>query len=168
MIIPIQTNPNNPILRQKAKEVKEITAEIKRLILDMEETMEKAAGVGLAAPQIGQSLRVLVAKSNDEPRTFRGQSIFARKRGPQKVRGEIIALINPEIKKFSRKKVVMEEGCLSLPKQFSLIERPAKIKVKGLTEEGEKIKIKINGLLARIIQHEIDHLDGILIIDRIK
>ena len=144
MIITLQTGPNNPILRQKAKDVKEITPEIKRLILDMKETMEKEDGMGLAAPQIGCSVRVIIAKPDDK----------------------IIILINPQIKKFSRKKVITEEGCLSLPNQFYLIERPTEIKVEGLNLKGKKVKIKAEGLLARIIQHEIDHLDGILIVDR--
>lgn len=146
MTLPIQTGTNNPILRKKAKEVKKITPEIKRLILDMTETMGKAPGIGLAAPQVGRLLRLIAAKPNHK----------------------IIVLINPQIKKFSRKKEIMEEGCLSLPNQSYLpIERAYKIKVKGLNAEGKKIKIKANGLLARIIQHEIDHLDGILIVDRL-
>ena len=145
MILPLQTGQNNPILRRKAREVKEITPEIKRLILDMKETMEKAEGLGLAGPQIGCSVRVIIAKPDDKT----------------------IVLINPKIKNFSRKKVIAEEGCLSLPNQFYLIERPAEIKVEGLDQRAKKIKIKADGLLARIIQHEIDHLDGVLIIDRI-
>ena len=149
MILYIQTNPNNPILRQKAREVKEITAEIKQLILDMIETMEKAPGVGLAAPQVGQSLRVIVAKTSRDEKS------------------ETISLINPKIKKSSWKKALAQESCLNFPQQsYLLIKRPVKIKVEGLNPEGAKVKIKAEGLLARIIQHEVDHLDGVLIVDK--
>lgn len=144
MILPIQTVKNNPILRRKALKVKKIDIEIKRLILDMKKTMEKENGVGLAAPQVGQSLQIIIVKPEQK----------------------ITVLINPQIKKLSKKTNIMEEGCLSLPGRYYFIKRPAKIKVRGLSQDGQKVKIKADGLLARIIQHEIDHLDGILITDR--
>jgi peptide deformylase len=142
----IQTGQNNPILRQKSKEVKEINAEIKQLILDMIETLEANDGLGLAAPQVSQLWRIIIAKPE-----------------PNK---EALVLINPQIKKTSRKKEIMEEGCLSLPNISVLVERPVKITVQALDINGQPVKIKANGLLARIIQHEIDHLDGILIVDK--
>jgi len=145
MVITIQKNKNNPILRQKAKKVNKIDAEIKQLILDMIETLEANNGIGLAAPQINQLLQIIIAKPE-----------------PDK---EALVLINPQIKKTSRKKEVMEEGCLSLPDISIPIERPVKITVQGLDINGQLIKIKAKGLLARIIQHEIDHLSGILIVD---
>lgn len=146
MILPIKKGQTNPILRQKAQEIKKITAQIKQLISDMNETLEVNNGLGLAAPQVGQSLRVILAKP-----------------APNK---KAVVLINPEIKKTSRKKEIMVEGCLSLPNTAIAIERSRKITVVGLDIDGKKIKIKAEGLLARVIQHEIDHLDGTLIVDK--
>lgn len=146
MILPIQAGQNNPILRQKAKKVKEITPSIKGLILNMIETLEANNGLGLAAPQVDQLLQIIIAKPEPKEQT--------------------LVLINPQIKRFSRKKIIMEEGCLSLPNMAVLIERPIKIIVQALDINGQPIKIKAKGLLARVIQHEIEHLDGILIIDK--
>ncbi len=146
MALPIQTNKNNPILRQKAKKVNKITAEIKQLILNMIETLKANNGAGLAAPQVGQSLRIIVVKPESDMKT--------------------LVLINPEIKKTSRKKITMIEGCLSLPNLNIPVERPYKITVTGLDINGRPLKIKAKGILARVIQHEIEHLDGILICDQ--
>jgi len=146
MILPIQTDQDNPVLRQEAKEVKEITAQIKQLVLDMTETMETKDGLGLAASQVGQSLQIIIAKPE-----------------PNK---EALVLINPQIKKTSRKKDIMIEGCLSLPNIEVPVERAVKITVQALDLNSQKIKIKAKGLLARVIQHEIDHLEGILIVDK--
>lgn len=146
MILPIITHPNS-ILRQKAKEVelKEIkTYEIKKLIFDMKETVEAAGGIGLAAPQVGHSRRIIV--------------IF--------LENKKIALINPKITYFSWRKKVVEEGCLSIPGRFGLVKRSKLIKVTAQDEDGKEIKFKAKNLLARVIQHEIDHLDGILFIDK--
>ena len=145
-LLPIQTGQNNPVLRQKAKQVKEITADIKQLALNMVETIEANNGAGLAAPQLGQPLQIIVAKP--------------------KVNKEALVLINPQIKKISRKKDVMKEGCLSLPNIVVPVERAVKIIVQGLDINGQSVKIKAKGLLARIIQHEVDHLEGILIVDK--
>ena len=159
MILSIQKGQDNPILRQKAKEVKEITAEIKQLVLDMIETLEANNGLGLAAPQVGQLLQIIIAKPEpDKPSTTFLRKVVLGK--------EALILINPQIKKTSRKKEVMEEGCLSLPDISIPVERPNKITVQGLALNGQLIKIKAKGLLARIIQHEIDHLSGILIVDK--
>lgn len=146
MILSIQKGQDNPILRQKAKQVKEITVQIKQLILDMIETLEANNGAGLAAPQVSQLLQIIVAKPEADK--------------------EALVLINPQIKKTSRKKEVMEEGCLSLPDISVPVERPNKITVQGLALNGQLVKIKAKGLLARIIQHEIDHLNGVLITDK--
>lgn len=145
-LLNIQTGQNNPILRKKAEEVKKVNAQIKQLALDMAETMEVKDGIGLAAPQVGQLLRIIVVKP--------------------KPNQETLILINPQIKKFSRKKDVMEEGCLSLPNLSVPVERPVKITGQALDLNGQKIKIKAKGLLARTIQHEVDHLSGILIVDK--
>jgi len=145
-ILKIIKYPSN-FLRSKTKDVKieELKdPKIQRMIFDMAKTMETEKGVGLAAPQIGSNLRICVVKIGDET----------------------IALINPKIKSFSRKKDIFEEGCLSFPGKFFLVERPVKVKVKARNVEGKKIKIKADGLLARVLQHEIDHLDGILVIDQ--
>jgi len=146
MLLPIQTGQDNPILRQKSKPVKGITAELKRLGLDMAETMEVKDGIGLAAPQVGQLLRIIVVKPKPNEKT--------------------LILINPEIKKFSRKKDVLVEGCLSLPNIEAPVERAVKISGQALDLNGQKVKIKAKGLSARVIQHEVDHLEGVLIVDK--
>jgi len=145
MILKILTD-NNPALRQKAEKVKEITAEIKRLVLDMIEIMEKNEGLGLAANQVGKLLRIIIIEPEPNQKA--------------------IVLINPEIKRKSWKKEEIVEGCLSLPEIYLSVKRPVKITVEALDINGEKIKIKAEGLLARIIQHETDHLNGILIVDK--
>jgi peptide deformylase len=146
MILPIEKGQANPILRQKAQEVKEITAKIRQLILNMNETLEANNGLGLAASQVGQSLRIILAKPEPDKKA--------------------LVLINPEIKKTSRKKEIMIEGCLSLPDEAVAVERAKKIAVAGSDINGKKVKIKAEGLFARVLQHEIDHLEGILITDK--
>lgn len=147
MILTIQTGQNNHILRQKARQVNQITAEIKRLILDMIETVQTDDdAIGLAAPQVGQSLRIIIIKSDEQP----------------------LALINPVIKKTSRRQTILEEGCLSLPEISVPVRRPRKVAIEALNIDGQLIKIKAKDFLAHIIQHEIDHLDGILITDKIN
>ncbi len=146
MILPIQTGKNNPALRKKAAEVKQITPQIKQLILDMIDTLEADQNnVGLAAPQVNKSLRIIAFQPDSAK--------------PAQV------LINPLITKTSRKTEIIEEGCLSLPNYTAKVKRPVKVIVKALNQEGKEIKIKTKGLTARIFQHEIDHLNGILICD---
>lgn len=127
----------------KARELKE--SKVQRLLLEMAETMEAEKGVGLAAPQIGSDLRICAISADDQ----------------------VYILVNPKIKSYSRKKDVFEEGCLSFPGKFFPVERPIKVKVQARDSEGKKMKIKADGLFARVLQHEIDHLDGILVIDRV-
>jgi peptide deformylase len=137
----------NDFLRERTREVKveELKdPKVQRLILEMAKTMETEKGVGLAAPQVGSDLRICTIASNDE----------------------VYVLINPKIKSSSRKKDIFEEGCLSFPGKFFPVERPIKVKVQARDTEGKKVKIKADGLFARVLQHEIDHLDGILVIDR--
>ena len=132
-------------LRKKAGEVKDFKdPRLARLVSDMVKTMEAKKGIGLAAPQVSSDLRICVAR----------------------VDNTTYILINPKIKFYSRKKEVFEEGCLSFPGKFFPVERPIKVKIKARDLSGKKIKIKAEGLLARVLQHEIDHLDGILVIDR--
>ncbi|MDP2909755.1 MAG: peptide deformylase [bacterium] len=140
---------NDPVLRKRAKRVWKIDEEIHRLILNMEETIKEKQGVGLAAPQIGVLKKAIVVET--DPRT-------------QKT----IALINPKIVKKSKEKSSYTEGCLSFPDIFLEIRRPRQVTVKGQDMNGRKIEIKADGLLARVLQHEIDHLNGIVFLDRLR
>jgi len=139
----------DPILRKKGSKIKKVDEEIKKIIVDMVQTMEKDGGVGLAAPQVGISKRIIVVDTD-----LKGQ--------------RILALINPEIIEKSKEKDRDEEGCLSFPGIFLEIKRSKKVKVKALDINGEKVELSAQGLLARVFQHEIDHLDGILFIDRLN
>ena len=136
----------DPVLRKKCEEVKEITEEIKNLSWDIVETLEKNEGVGLAAPQVGELKRIIVVQTENQPRV----------------------LINPKIIKKSKEIEIIEEGCLSFPGLFLKIKRAKEVEFEALNENGEKICLKAEGLPARIFQHEIDHLDGILFIDRLS
>jgi len=141
------------VLRQKAKKVKRVDASTHKLIDDMFESMHAANGLGLAAPQIGVSLRVLVIelpKDEEEPAA-----------------GEPIALINPEIVKSAGEQFG-EEGCLSIPGFVGMVRRANQVTVKGLNRKGKEVRVKGEGLLARALQHEIDHLDGVLYTDRLE
>jgi len=144
MILEIKKYPD-PILRKKAREVKEIREEERELIKNMIETMYAQRGVGLAAPQVGVSKRIIVVDVGEGPRVF----------------------INPKIIK-KRGKELSEEGCLSVPGVFLKIKRWKEIEVEALDENGEKVKLKAQGLFARALQQEIDHLNGILILDRMS
>ena len=135
----------DPILREKAHSVREARPGMKELIKDMAETMYENEGVGLAANQIGVDERVLTVDVGEG----------------------LLVLINPRIVDSSGEESV-EEGCLSLPGLKVEVRRARKVKVRGLNEEGREIEIEAEGLLARAIQHEIDHLDGVLIADRKK
>ncbi|OGI25454.1 MAG: peptide deformylase [Candidatus Moranbacteria bacterium RBG_13_45_13] len=137
----------NDFLRKKAREVKDFKdPRLTGLVSDMAKVMDEEKGIGLAAPQVGLDLRICVARVNNM----------------------LFTLINPKIYSTSRKKEIFEEGCLSFPGKFFPVERPIKVKIKARDLTGKKIKIKADGLLARVLQHEIDHLDGILVIDRAK
>ncbi len=137
------------ILRKKLKKVSEVTPDIKALISDMRTKMLDVHGVGLAANQIGQDVQVFVIDAK-----------LAEKNGVTD------AYINPEITEFSKDQAELEEGCLSIPDYWVQIKRSKKIKLKALDENGKKIKIKAKGFLARVLQHELDHLSGLTIKDR--
>ena len=137
------------VLRRRADEIPEVDDELRALVRSMFETMYDAEGVGLAGPQIGVSRRVIVVDVNEE-----GSVPFA--------------LINPRVLESSRETDKSEEGCLSIPGVSSVVERPARVTVEGLNENGEAVRIVGEGLLARCLQHEVDHLDGILFIDRLS
>lgn len=133
----------DPVLRQKSKRVRSIDESIHRLIDDMRETMNHVHGAGLAAPQLGTLLRVIVIGMPEE---------------------EDIVLINPEIVRRKGERVV-DEGCLSIPGYIGQIKRAESVRVKGRDQNGKEIRIKASELLAQALEHEIDHLNGVLYID---
>lgn len=135
---------NDEILKEKASQVKEITPNIINILEDMAETMYSKEGIGLAANQIGVPKRLVVIDIQD---------------------GNLLELINPEIIDQEGKEVEIE-GCLSFPGILGEVPRATRVVVEALNREGEKIKLEANGLLARVLQHEIDHLEGNLLVDR--
>jgi peptide deformylase len=144
------------VLRRKARAVTKFDKNLQTLIDDMVETMREAPGVGLAAPQIGLSERIIVIEYYERKEDEEIED------APKKV----WAVLNPEIVKSSAETVVGVEGCLSIPGLVGEVERHASIQVKGLNRHGKPMKIKAEGWLARIFQHEIDHVNGILFTDR--
>jgi peptide deformylase len=146
----VETGEQNEILRQKSLPVKKVDKEIIKLIKSMAETMELESGCGLAAPQVGVHKRVIVVLLN--------QSTDSEL---------IIGMINPEITFFSTQTNIDTEGCLSLPQYFDEVERANDIIVKFLDMKGKEQMLKLTDLNARVIQHEIDHLDGVLFADRV-
>ncbi|OGN90667.1 MAG: peptide deformylase [Chloroflexi bacterium RBG_13_46_14] len=144
-VLPIRKAPD-PVLRQKAKRVRTINASIHKLINDMLETMHDAPGVGLAAPQIGIPLRVIVIGIPEQ---------------------EDFALINPEVVKTRGERVV-NEGCLSIPGYMGKLKRAESVTVKGRDPSGKEVRIKAEELLAQALEHEIDHVNGILYTDRLE
>ncbi len=151
-LLKILTAPD-PRLKEKALPVVEVTAEIRQIMDDMLETMYDAPGVGLAATQVGILKRIIVIdvadEKNDEP--------------PAPVK-----LANPELIETSKELHTFEEGCLSVPSYYEDVTRPSTCTVKGLDENNKEVIIKAEGLLATCLQHEIDHLDGMLFIDHIS
>jgi peptide deformylase len=145
-----------PVLRRKARAVTKFDKGLQTVIDDMIETMRQAPGVGLAAPQIGLSERIIVIEY------FEREEDEENEEAPKKV----WAVLNPEIVRSSDEKVMGVEGCLSIPGLVGEVERHAAIQIKGLTRHGKPMKIKAEGWLARIFQHEIDHLNGVLFPDR--
>jgi len=134
----------DPILRKKCEEVKEITPEIRKLIEEMVLTMGKDKGVGLAAPQVGISKKIIVFETGEG----------------------VTALINPKILKRGKKQFKDQEGCLSFPGIWIKIRRPEKIEVEALDITGRKIGLAASMMASRVLQHEIDHLNGVLFIDK--
>jgi len=145
-IIPIRVVPD-PVLRQKSKRVRIIDGSVKKLISDMVETMRSVPGrVGLAAPQVGVPLRVIVIGIPEE---------------------EAIVLVNPEVVRRKGERLVAE-GCLSVPGYLGEIKRSEAVVVKGRDRNGKEIRIKADELLAQALEHEIDHLNGVLYIDQLE
>jgi peptide deformylase len=149
MIWTINNKEQEKFLRRKASEFdfsKHDKKEIREIIKNMRMEMSKAIGIGLSANQIGMDMRLFIAKAD----------------------GKQYSIFNPVITKFSKETTVMEEGCLSVPETYGEVERPEKITLEGFDASGKKIKIKAWGLLARIFQHETDHLNGVLFIDKAR
>jgi peptide deformylase len=144
-ILPIKTVPD-PVLRQKAKRVKVIDKSVRKLINDMQETLRIATGVGLAANQVGHTMRVIVLNIPGN---------------------ECKVVINPEVTRRIGSRVV-NEGCLSIPGYVGEIKRSELVRVKGMDHRGKELKIKADGLFAEVLEHEIDHLNGILYIDHLE
>lgn len=142
--------PPHPLLKTRALPVDRVDNALRRLAADMFETMYKAPGIGLAAPQVGVLQRLVVVDVAE-----------GEERRP-------MTLVNPEIVWCSDELTTAEEGCLSLPEQFADVTRPAAVRLKFTTELGEPRELPADGLLARCLQHEVDHLDGILFVDHLS
>jgi peptide deformylase len=141
----------DPVLRKEAQEVVAYDEGLRSLVRDMFETMYHEEGIGLAAPQVGVSQRVIVLDLRREDHD-----------------DEPIALVNPRLTWKSAETAKQTEGCLSIPGLEEIVERPAKVRIEARDPEGEPIEMEADDLLARALQHEVDHLDGILFIDRVS
>lgn len=150
MILSVVTGIDNPILREVSRPVEKFDKSLQKLIKNMQETMLAAKGIGLAAIQVGNPIRLAVIRLNHDTD-----------------REAIFPVVNPEITYFSEEKIIAEEGCLSLPNIFGNVERARKITIDFLNKKGEKQTLKLEGLNARVVQHEIDHLNGILFTDKL-
>jgi peptide deformylase len=139
---------NEAVLRRKCARVEIIDGGVKDVVADMAQTLERENGLGLAAPQIGVSKRIIIARAGFDS-------------------GRILVLINPKILSKSKETVEIEEGCLSFPGIFLEIKRSERVEVEGINIDGKKIRFSADGILARVFQHEIDHLDGILFFSRL-
>ena len=139
---------DNPVLHQKAKRVRKMDDSMQKLIDNMIDTLHDIEGLGLAAPQVGVPLQVVIIQLPDEE--------------------EVITLINPEVVKISEETETMVEGCLSLPGYNADVKRSTSITVKARDRQGKPIRIKGEGLLAQVLQHETDHINGIVFVDHLK
>lgn len=140
----------DPVLREPAEPVAAVGDDVRALVADLVETMYEADGVGLAAPQVGVGLRVIVVDTREEEGAG------------------ALALINPRIADASAETDRAEEGCLSIPGIADIVERPVRVVVEALDPDGEPVRIEADGLRARALQHEVDHLDGVLFLDRLS
>jgi peptide deformylase len=147
----IVTTPD-PVLRRKARKIITFDKDLQTLIEDMIETMREAPGVGLAAPQIGVSQRLIVIEYGDDE--------------DESVPKKLYVMANPEIVQASEEVIDGIEACLSIPRMMGQVDRHNEIVVRGHNRHGKPVKIKVDGWMARIFQHEIDHLEGVLFTDR--
>jgi peptide deformylase len=142
----------DPVLRKRAEPVEDFGRDLRALAQDLLDTLEKAEGVGLAAPQIGVSRRVLVVAPPEEPDTPRSSPRI---------------YVNPEVLESEGTPVSAEEGCLSIPGIYEVVKRPGRVRIRSIDLEARPSEEWVEGIEARILQHEIDHLDGVLFIDKI-
>lgn len=150
MVLKIETGSNNKVLRTVSKEVRSFDKKLGKFLDDMRASMVSSSGIGLAAPQVGQNIRVIVCQFNTgEPNEM------------------IVELVNPVIAFHSAETELSEEGCLSLPGVFDKVSRWSLITVKFFDRKGKEQVLKLDGLNASVVQHETDHIDGILFIDRV-
>jgi peptide deformylase len=149
---------NEPVLRQKAKKARDFGPSLQALIEDLVETMRAAPGIGLAAPQIGVPLQIAVIELPQAEEEEGNRDPY---------RGKLIVICNPEIVK-SWGEEEGQEGCLSLPEYVGEVKRAARVTVKARNRRGKEIRLRAEGLMARVLQHEIDHLSGKLFIDRVE
>ncbi len=147
----MERGQDNEILRTVSKTIKKIDRKLAKFAAEMEETMYKEEGIGLAAPQVGVNERIVVCRFNHE--------------SSHEV---VVPMVNPEITSKSKEMVLSDEGCLSLPKQFDTIARHDAVVVKFKDLKGKECVLKLDGLNARIVQHEVDHINGKLYIDHLK
>ncbi len=145
----------DPVLRRKARPVTRFDESLQTLIDDMIDTMRQAPGVGLAAPQLGIPERVIVVE-------------YAENEEDENAPKKLYAVVNPEIKQLSKETELGVEGCLSIPGLLGEVERSLEVRIKGQTRRGQPIRIKAKGWTARIFQHEIDHINGIVFTDRAR
>ena len=155
-LLPILIAPDRR-LKAISEPVAAVDAEVARLMDEMQETMLAAPGLGLSAIQVGVPRRIVVARAPDTP-TQSDPAAAPR----------TLLMANPEIVWASDETALMEEGCLSLPDQYADLERPAEVTVRYLDRGGEQVETKATGVLARCLQHELDHLDGVLLVDRLS
>lgn len=153
----IVTLPDS-VLRRKARPVTNFDKNLQTLIDDMVDTMRDAPGVGLAAPQVGVSERVIVVEYAEPEEVEEGEE-------PKEVEPKLYIMVNPEIVKSSRETEIGVEGCLSIPALVGEVERAYEVRLKGLNRHGQPMKLKAEGWLARIFQHEVDHVNGVLFTD---
>jgi peptide deformylase len=146
-MLKIQTGTANPILRTVSKPVQEVTKKTLKLIKDMELAMELEKGVGIAAPQVGENVRIFLALLDNK---------------------HLVAMINPEILTRNTTLASAEEGCLSLPGEWGQVERCTEVTIRFLDYKGRENTLKLKGFNARVVQHELDHLDGVLFTDHVK
>ena len=156
----------NPILKRKSKTIEKVDSEVKKIMNEMLKTMYKAPGIGLAAPQVGINKRIIVMDVSPRPGLKRYQE--EKDKEKQVVKPNPIQMANPEITWISEKKETDQEGCLSIPNFMGDVTRPSSCKVKYLDKNGESKELHAEGLLARCIQHEVDHINGILFIDHLS
>lgn len=153
--------PANPILRRKARKVTEFTPALQTLIEDMIDTLQSANGVGLAAPQVAESRRLFIAHVENDPTAEDNPDA-----PPAPGVGRMHVMVNPEIVRLSGDFITATEACLSIPGYAGDVERRDRIVIRYLDRQGQKRKLKTHGWLARVLQHEYDHLDGVLYIDK--